>query len=65
MGGDRGSSHTSSAHKGGSSHHDGSEGGSKSVEEKVFHGKSGGSKGGHEDGGTDGGHEDGGTEHTH
>lgn len=61
MGGDRGSSHGSSAHKGGSSHHDGSAGGSKSAESKIFHGKSGG----HDEGGTDGGHVDGGTEHTH
>ena len=60
MGGDRGSSHGSSAHKGGSSHHDGSEGGSKSAESKIFHGKSGGS-GGHDDGG----HEDGGIEPAH
>ena len=52
MGGDRGSSHSSESHKGGSAHHDSSAGGSKSVEGKIFHGKSGG-------------HDDGGTEHTH
>ena len=44
MGGDRGTSHGSSSHKGGSSHHDGSDGGSKSVEGKIFHGKSGGAR---------------------
>jgi hypothetical protein len=54
MGGDRGTAHTSSSHKGGSSHHESSTGGSKSVESKVFHGKSGA-----------GGHEDEGTEHSH
>jgi hypothetical protein len=56
MGGDRGSSHSSESHKGGSAHHDSSGGGSKSVESKIFHGKSG------EEGGS---HEDAGTEHTH
>ena len=61
MGGDRGSSHSSESHKGGSAHHDSSAGGSKSVEGKIFHGKSGG----HDEGGTDGSHDDGGTEHTH
>jgi hypothetical protein len=50
-------SHSSAAHKGGSSHHDSAEGGSKSLEDKIFHGKSGGSEG-HEEGGTE-------TEHTH
>lgn len=49
QGGDRGSSHGSSAHKGGSSHHDGSEGGSKAVESKIFHGRSDHADGGHSD----------------
>ena len=57
MGGNSDRSHSSASHKGGTSHHDSSEGGSKSTEDKVFHGKSGG--------GEDGGHEDSGTEHTH
>jgi hypothetical protein len=55
-GGDRGSSHSSVSHKGGSSHHDGSKGGSKSTESKVFHS---------EPGGHDTSHEDGSTEHSH
>lgn len=49
-------SHSSAAHKGGSSHHDASEGGSKSVEGKIFHTGSGGH---------DTSHDDGSTEHTH
>lgn len=47
--------HSSQVHKGGSHHHDGTSGGSKSTEDKIFHG--------HE---SDSGHdEDGGTEHSH
>ncbi|MBC2730471.1 hypothetical protein [Thiobacillus sp.] len=60
MGGDRGSSHSSESHKGGSAHHDSSGGGSKSTESKIFHGKSGG----HDEASTEAGHESG-TEHTH
>lgn len=37
MGGDRGSSHSSESHKGGSAHHDSSGGGSKSGEDNIFH----------------------------
>jgi hypothetical protein len=67
-GGDHGSGHSSQSHKGGSHHHDGETGGSKSIEGKVFddggRGKGpkymGGKTG---TGGTD--HHDGGTEHTH
>ncbi len=54
-GGDR--SHSSAAHKGGSSHHDSAEGGSESMESKVFHGKPGGHET-HEEDGTE-------TEHSH
>ncbi len=58
MGGDRGTSHSSSSHKGGSSHHDSTGGGSKSLEGKIFHGKgSSGEKG--DDHGEDG------TTHSH
>jgi hypothetical protein len=56
MGGERGTSHSSQSHKGGSHHHDSSTGGSKSVEGKIFHGNPGGH---------DTSHEDGGTEHSH
>jgi hypothetical protein len=43
MGGERGSSHSSQSHKGGTHHHDSSSGGSKAVEGKIF-----GGSGGHE-----------------
>jgi len=49
MGGDRGSSHSSESHKGGSAHHDSTGGGSKSVENKIFHGNPGSHDGSHED----------------
>ena len=67
QGGDRGSAHSSESHKGGSSHHDGDAGGSKSVESKVFD-EGGKGKGPKYMGGKAGEVEtshEGGTEHTH
>ena len=57
-GGEHGGGHSSSSHKGGSTHHDSSEGGSKAVEDKIFHGGSAGNDTAHE-------HEDEGAEHSH
>lgn len=62
MGGDRGSGHSSQTHKGGSHHHDGGSGGSKSVEHKIFSSDIG-HAGGVPAGGTD--HHDSGVEHAH
>lgn len=50
MGGDRGSSHSGSSHSGGSSHHDTSDGGSKTLEDTVFRGKKPPGAGSGEDG---------------
>lgn len=63
MGGDRGSSHTSETHKGGTSHHDSSEGGSTSLEDTIFRGHKPPGAGSGEDGSHETGETD--TEHSH
>src|SRR3569832_115448 len=60
-GGNKGGSHSSRAHKGGRTHHDSSEGGSKSTESMIFHAN----PGGHDEASTEAVLESSGTEHSH